>query len=153
MAYSVHSVAKTFCEKKDWKLSNLSLNKLVYLAHMVKLGKTDGQEGLVKNAFEAWDYGPVSPALYHKAKAFGASNVGNIFHQYEAVKDDDDLAIIQEVLDGVGDMTPGQLVAITHIKDGGWHKNYEPGVRGSIIPDEDIFAEYILRVSRQPEPA
>ena len=153
MGYSVYSVAKTFCEKKDWQLSNLSLNKLTYLAHMVKLGRTSGEAGLVDNAYEAWDYGPVSPALYHKAKAFGSGYVGNIFHQYESVVDEDDLSVIQGVLDGVGDMIPGQLVAITHTEVGAWYKNYEPGVKGSIIPDEDILTEYNTRASRQPEPA
>lgn len=116
MVYSVYSVAKVFCEIKDWSLSNLELNKLCYLAHMVKLGKTDCKEGLVKNVFEAWDYGPVAPALYHKAKAFGSGPVRNVFHQYESVPQGDDRDIISRILADLGDMTPGQLVAITHME-------------------------------------
>ncbi len=149
MAYSIYSVAKTFAEKTDWSLSNLELNKLAYLAHMISLGKSNGQRGLVRNVFEAWDYGPVSPGLYHKAKSFGSDPVGNIFHQYESISDPDDIAIVDEVLEGVGARTPGQLVAITHWESGAWYKNYEPGVRGVIIPDEDILDEYRKRAAPQ----
>ena len=153
MAHSIYSVAKTFSEKTDWSLSNLELNKLAYLGQMVALGKSNGAKGLVKNAFEAWDYGPVSPALYHKAKSFGSGDVGNIFHQYQSLSDPSDLSVIDEVLEAVGDRSPGQLVAITHWENGAWHKNYEPGQKGIIIPDEDILMEYKARANRQPEPA
>jgi uncharacterized phage-associated protein len=153
MSHSVYSVAKTFAEKTDWTLSNLELNKLAYLGQMLALGRSDGENGLVRNVFEAWDYGPVSPALYHKAKAFGSGNVGNIFHQYPALTEDSDLSIVDEVLLAVGDRSPGQLVAITHWENGAWYKNYEPGQKGIIISDEDILMEYRARAERQPVPA
>ena len=105
--YSVYSVAKTFAELSGWTLSNLELNKLCYLAHMIKLGKTDGKEGLVKDAFEAWDYGPVSPALYHRAKSFGSSAVRNVFHQYDIIEDDGDLNHITEVWRQMQNRSPG----------------------------------------------
>lgn len=145
MAHSIHSVAKTLGEMADWSLSNFELNKLAYLAHMLKLGETGGREGLVKNVFEAWDYGPVSPALYHKAKSFGSKPVGNIFHQYSTVEDPEDCRILERVMDLARGRSPGQLVAITHWQEGAWYKNYEPGIKGSIIPNEDILEEYTKR--------
>lgn len=146
MAHSIHSVAKTLGEMSGWSLSNLELNKLAYLAHMLKLGATGGRAGLVKNVFEAWDYGPVSPALYHKAKAFGAKPVANVFYQYSSVEDPEDRKVLEEVMELARQRTPGRLVAITHWPEGAWYKNYEPGVRGSVIPNEDIFEEYNRRV-------
>lgn len=145
--HSIHSVAKTFAVISDWSLSNLELNKLCYLAHMIKLGNTDGSAGLVANAFEAWDYGPVCPSLYHKAKVFGSSDVGNIFHQHSEVIDAADLSAINEVWDAVGDHSPGKLVAITHWKEGAWYKNYEAGKKGIVIPNEDILDEFKKRTA------
>lgn len=149
MVYSIHSVAKTFAELSDWTLSNLELNKLCYLAHMIKLGRTEGREGLVRNVFEAWDYGPVSPALYHKAKSFGSGDVGNVFHQHPSVTSGIDKEAIEEVWQAVGSRSPGQLVAITHWEQGAWYKNYQAGVKGIVISDEDILDEFRKRTAPQ----
>ena len=35
------SAARTLCELRDWKLSNLELQKLLYLAEMYNLGMYD----------------------------------------------------------------------------------------------------------------
>lgn len=152
MAYDINRVAKTFAEKSNWNLSNLELNKLTYMAHLMKLGRTAGKTGLVKNQFEAWDYGPVAPALYHKAKSFGAKPVGNVFHQYDSIDDPEDIEIVENILEAVGDRTPGQLVAITHWEEGAWNKNYKPGTRGIIISDQDILEEFNKRADRQSKP-
>jgi uncharacterized phage-associated protein len=51
MAVSVASAAKRLCEKTGWTLSNLELQKILYIAHMFHLGET-GQP-LVPGHFEA----------------------------------------------------------------------------------------------------
>lgn len=38
MTVSVLSAAKTLAEMTDWNLSNLEMNKILYLAHMLRLG-------------------------------------------------------------------------------------------------------------------
>ncbi|MCH9780371.1 MAG: SocA family protein [Alphaproteobacteria bacterium] len=55
----------------DWKVTNLRLQKMLYLGHMWYWGRHDAP--LVEDNFEAWDYGPVLPELYHKLKIYGAS--------------------------------------------------------------------------------
>mgnify|MGYP006283548483 CR=1 FL=1 len=77
MTVSVLSAAKRLAARSGWTLSNLELQKILYLAHMVHLGRTDGAP-LVHGLFEAWDYGPVHPDLYHRVKIFGSSPVKNI---------------------------------------------------------------------------
>jgi uncharacterized phage-associated protein len=141
MAVSVFSAAKRLAERSGWRLSNLELQKILYLAHMFRLGRSGG-EPLVRGHFEAWDYGPVQPDLYHRAKVYGADPVGNIFHDAASIPDGPEQKIIDEALDHLGDLGPGKLVAATHRIGGAWHKHYVPGNRHVLIPNEDILREY-----------
>ena len=70
MAIDVFVAAKTLGIECGWCVSNLKMQKILYLAHLDYMGKNN--ERLVESSFEAWDYGPVQPELYHKLKRFGA---------------------------------------------------------------------------------
>jgi uncharacterized phage-associated protein len=138
------SAAKRLAERSGWTLSNLELQKLLYLAHMHFLGRHG--EPLVEGSFEAWDYGPVHPLLYHRAKMFGASPVGNVFHSAPDIPDGSgEAAALDEVIDHFGNAGSGKLVAITHSPNGAWHRNYIPGARGVTIPDAHIAEEFRTR--------
>ncbi|MCC0048528.1 MAG: DUF4065 domain-containing protein [Rhodobiaceae bacterium] len=141
MSISILSAAKRLAEQSDWSLSNLKLQKILYLAHMFYLGRTEG-EPLVRGEFEAWNYGPVHPDLYHKAKVFGSDPVKNIFHSIPEVPGGAERDIIDEAFESLGSSGPGRLVAATHRKNGAWEKNFVPGEMHCIIPNEDILAEY-----------
>ena len=136
--------AKRLCEQSGWTLSNLELQKLLYLAHMAYLGRTG--RPLILESFEAWDLGPVVPTLYHRAKAFGSSPVQNVFHHVSSDLEPSKASAIDEVFHATRGLTPGRLVAITHWDQGAWAKNYSPRARGRIIPNSDIRDEYIARV-------
>lgn len=147
MAVHPLSAAKRVCELKDWTATNLAVNKILYLANMLYLGRNGGRDALVNQSFEAWDYGPVIPAVYHRAKAFGSDPVQNVFvHIPDITAGSPEGAIIAETVAGVSDKTPGQLVAMTHWERGAWAKCYRPGVHGLLIPNEEILAEYARRV-------
>ena len=137
---SVFSAAKHLATCSDWSLSNLELQKLLYLAHMFYLGRTD--KPLVHGQFEAWAYGPVHPPLYHKVKVFGSSPVENIFHSYSDLSKGPEKEIISEVYDALGNSGSARLVSATHRKGGAWDLNYVPGMRHCIISNEDILTEY-----------
>lgn len=140
MPVSALAAAKHMAKRSGWSLSNLALQKLLYIAHMRHLGRT-GQP-LVKGRCEAWDYGPVFPDLYHRLKVFGAEPVKNILHSVPELPDGPEKSTLDEVLDHLLPLKPGQLVAITHRKDGAWDRHYKPGIRGIDIPDQDILSEY-----------
>jgi len=132
------------CQRSGWSLSNLELQKIIYIAHMFHLGKTG--EPLVSGQFEAWDYGPVHPTIYHKVKVFGASPVENVFHSVVDLPDESpEASTIDAAVDQLGDSKPGRLVAITHWEGGAWTKHYTPGERCIAIPNEDILQEYTDR--------
>lgn len=147
MTVSALSAAKTLCELRDWSLSNMALQKVLYLAHMVRLGESDGTP-LINAKFEAWDYGPVVPEVYRRVKPFGSGSVRNVFHWIEAVHSGTaDYRALKEASDGTISMTPGQLVSMTHWDRGAWAKHYLPGVRGVVIPNSDILDEYRARTA------
>lgn len=144
MSVSVFSAARYLCEKSGWGLSNLKLQKILYLAHMVHLG--EHHQPLVNERFEAWDYGPVSPELYRQVKTFGSGPIRNVFHGFSNPGDPSIRASLDDVYDQVGHLTAGQLVQITHRSGGAWDTHYVPGVLGVRIPNEAIREEYDERV-------
>jgi uncharacterized phage-associated protein len=152
MTVSVLAAAKRMCARSGWSLSNLELQKLLYIAHMFHLGEHGG-DPLVSGAFEAWDYGPVHPQLYHRVKVFGADAVENVFNSVPEIPPGADAAMLDAAVDQLGHAAPGKLVAITHWDKGAWAKYYVRGQRGTVIPNEAILQEYrdranVLRASR-----
>lgn len=141
---STSSAAKHLCEISGWQLSNLQLQKMLYMADMNFVGKYG--ERLVDENFEAWDYGPVLPSLYHKVKGFGAKAVPNVFWGSAPVKGRE-AKILQTAWDKLQTMTPGELVENTHWVDGAWAKRYVPGARGITISTKDMADEYRNRIS------
>lgn len=110
---------------KDIKLSNLQLQKLVYIAHGYMLGWKN--KPLISDSIEAWKYGPVIGSIYHAFKGYKASkiptdNIGNI-----ALSDLDADAItcIEGVLDMYGKEQPEKLIAATHQTDTPWYDAWE----------------------------
>jgi len=142
---SVFTAARKLCERSGWSISNLELQKLLYIAHMLHLGRHKAP--LVSGHFEAWDYGPVHPKLYHHVKVFGSSPVKDVFHAFPSEIDDSAANDLDETVDRLAGAPPGTLVAITHREGGAWEKHYVPGMRNIAIPDADILQEYMDRIS------
>ena len=146
MAVSSLVAAKRLCKTSGWSITNLELQKLLYIAHMFHLGETG--DLLVTGHFEAWDYGPVMPNVYQKAKVFGRSPVGKIFNLVADIDDESpEASTLDSAVRHLGNAAPGRLVAITHWDGGAWAKHYSPGDRNRVIPNEDILQEYKDRVN------
>lgn len=147
MAVSALSAARTLCELRNWSVSNLELQKILYLAHMYHLGHHNGAP-LVADAFEAWDYGPVIPELYRHVKGFGSGPVRNVFHWIEAVHPASaEYASLSTVSEGTKGLRAGQLVANTHWDGGAWAAAYRPNTPGIRIHNMAILNEYRARSS------
>jgi uncharacterized phage-associated protein len=148
MPARLDTVSKLICERSDWRISNLQLQKILYMAQMYYMGLNNGRR-LVDARFEAWDYGPVVPELYHKVKIFGSDPVGDVFYEARVFRPDDDRKIaLDEVCDDLLKKRPGELVDLTHWEHGAWARHYIPGMKGITIPDTDIYREYNERVER-----
>jgi uncharacterized phage-associated protein len=146
MAVTALQAGKRVAQRSGWTLPNLALQKILYLAHMVHLGRY--RTPLIAEPFEAWYHGPVVPSLYHHVKAFGASAVQNVFN---AVPDPDEgsseAKVLDEALERLGRVSPVQLVAMTQRDGGAWASSYEPGRDGRQIPREAVLGEYRSRFS------
>ncbi|WP_298618718.1 Panacea domain-containing protein [uncultured Zoogloea sp.] len=134
------SAARSVCELKDWTVSNLELQKLLYIAHMFRLG--EAQAPLVAESFQAWDYGPVVPQVYRQVKGFGSGPIRNVFNWVPSVPPGPELDTLRRTVDLTRGMTAGTLVAITHWPQGAWSKVYQPNTTGITIPNHLIAQEY-----------
>jgi uncharacterized phage-associated protein len=147
MAARLDTVGKYICEKSGWRISNLQLQRILYMAQMYYMGQHEGRR-LVDADFEAWDYGPVAPALYHRVKDFGSGPVQDVFMHARVFRDTDERkAALDEMCADLLKRRPGELVDLTHWKYGAWAKHYSPG-KGIPIPDADIYREYNDRVGK-----
>ena len=145
MAVSADSAAKTICALRDWSVSNLEVQKILYMAHMYHMGVHDGAP-LIHEHFEAWNYGPVIPELYHRMKAFGSGPVQNVFHWVDLVPmGTPEFVTLNDVIEGTKNLRTSQLVANTHWTGGAWANTYQPNVTGLRIPNGAIWNEYRAR--------
>ena len=55
MPIHVLQAAKYMADRSGWNLSNLELQKILYIAHMFHLGRHS--TALVRGEFQAWDLG------------------------------------------------------------------------------------------------
>jgi uncharacterized phage-associated protein len=124
-----------------WSLTNLKLQKLLYVAHMVYVGRTNGRL-LIDEPFEAWDFGPVLPSLYHRVKIFGNSPIRDVFFDAEFPEGTPEANLLAEACDHLAKKSAGELVAMTHWPGGAWAKHYKKGIFGTVIPTSDILQEY-----------
>ncbi len=147
MAVHPFAAARRVCELGKWStVTNLALQKILYLSHMIYMGRTRGQR-LIDAQFQAWDYGPVEPNLYQKVMVFGDRPIQDIFFSAPYIPISPEREVLDEACAHLLHKRPGELVAMTHWEPGAWAKNYRPGVMGIVIPDRDIVAEYDARNS------
>jgi uncharacterized phage-associated protein len=150
MAVTSIDAAKYICKRGDWQVTNLALQKILYLIQMVHLGRTGGQR-LFQGHFQAWDYGPVEPTVYHLVSMFGSRPIKNIFqfNNGKEIQDGNILGPLDEGCNFLLKKNPFELVAMTHWDDGAWAKCYVPGAKNIEIPDDLILEEYRNRADGQ----
>jgi uncharacterized phage-associated protein len=141
MAISTFAAAKKICELSDWTITNLKLQKILYLAYRDYYGEND--KPLIAGEFEAWKYGPVISALYDHVKMFGDKPIINRFYNIEEHNDDstEEMASLSKAWQKYGSMEGWELVQMTHTPEGAWSKNYNPD-QNCTIPNKDIKEEY-----------
>lgn len=130
-AYDPRAIANLMLDEADRrsiKITNLVLQKLLYFAHGIHL--KGGHGPLVSGYFEAWQYGPVHPAVYRAFKQNGSEAItiralkqDPLTGQTRELPKPDNMAVIDLVSDVVrhfGPISPGRLVDLSHAKDSPW---------------------------------
>lgn len=142
VSVSPEAVANEFLAlaRRDGRaLTNMKLQKLVYIAHGYTLAILD--EPLIARSPQAWQYGPVFPSLYRELREFGSGEVTGELEASDRVTDDVQKEVIVGVWDAYGGRTGVQLSALTHKPGSPWAKHYN-GERSVAIPDEVIKEHY-----------
>lgn len=155
--YDPRAIANLMLDKADErgvKISNLALQKLLYFAHGIYLTKLKCP--LVSGYFEAWQYGPVHPAVYRAFKTSGSEPITTravakdplTGRTRDLPKPSDrevhDLA--SAVIISYGHLSPGRLVDLSHAKDSPWSfvvdKARTDVAFGMRIPDDVILERF-----------
>ena len=146
MAYDSRSVANSvlqIAQGAGRTLTNMQLQKLVYIAHGYALAIL--HKPLIKQNVEAWRYGPVIADLYHALREYGAGKVTKPINMLSNEElSETHLALLSEVVSAYGGFSGPQLSTMTHRHGTPWKEIYDPaGWGNSIIPDPLIEQHYI----------
>jgi uncharacterized phage-associated protein len=140
IAYDGRAVANfvlDYCDARDRKVSNLSLQKIVFFCHAWSL--TELSKPLVKHSFEAWEHGPVLQYLYREFKTCGERPITTRASQLDprsgrriVVEYDFDgqtTALLERTVDFYSRLSAYDLVALTHVRGGPWDEVWHHGGR------------------------
>lgn len=147
-ATTADAVANEFLRTRLGRMSPMKLQKLVYYSHGWSLALFD--EPLIEDRIEAWQYGPVIPALYYEFKEFGNAPItrlakelafegpsGKAVEVEPEVVDGRSKKLVQKVWDRLGHYSAVELSNLTHSENEPWFKvtKRRPGMA---IPNELI---------------
>jgi uncharacterized phage-associated protein len=155
MAFSAQAVANEFIDiAGKGTLDPMKLQKLVYFAHGWHLAIEDAP--LVRQHFEAWQFGPVIPDLYRALKDYGGGDVTRFASRFDPITSrwiapripsdgpeaQSALDLVRDVWDVYGPYSAIKLSNATHMDGTPWAKWYDPAKQHVVIPDSDIKAYF-----------
>lgn len=151
--YTVQHVANFFLtkgEEEQRPMTSLKLLKLVYIAYGWVLALTGKK--LFDDEIQAWQHGPVVPALYHEFKHFRSDPISeraacfdldSLEFTFPAIpeSDKDTVLILDRVWEAYKGYSAWSLRNKTHAAGSPWHQVYNELERDTVIPD-NVIADY-----------
>lgn len=136
--------------KKEGIISNLVLQKIMYLIQHKLLQANFSGVDVIEEDFEAWQYGPVIREVYVQYVSFGAMDLGILANEDDVINFKNLLKLeVKQIIDSVIakyiNTYPWDLVKLTHIKNGAWQKTMAENnnVYGRVIPKNMIKGDLI----------
>ncbi len=114
-----------------FEIANLKLNKLVYYSQVESLRKYN--HPLFDDIIEAWQYGPVEPAVYRAFSSNGRSCIRK--STGSVMLDETSKKLIDSVMNRLGMLSAFDLVTLSHKPDGAWANVYSPDRDNAITPE------------------
>jgi len=152
MSYDARAIANILldlADTQDVKLTNLSINKLIYFIHAWYLARTGTP--LISAKIEAWDYGPVIREVYSEFKRYEAAEIKGRASRFDVDKlqrtlvtdsvAPDDMLFIQDQFRRYGHLSASKLVGMSHEKGGPWDLVFNAA--GKTNPGMEISNELI----------
>lgn len=147
-----------YSNRKNYDITNLRLQKLLYFIQAYYLVSTEKQEPCFSERIIAWDFGPVILEAYREFKCYGGGSIPNINSYYEhngieilfserMTFDENiiptiDKRRIEKVVDYFSKYSTTSLVKITHNQDP-WCKTYEKQKNKEIT--KEAIREYFTK--------
>lgn len=145
MPVSVFTAARHLCEKSGNTLTDLELYRLLYVAQMTHLGLHNSP--IFEESFEAWEFGPVQPDLYHQINSNGASTLKKVLSTAKKIADSSEKTVLEQTYEQARQVDGDWLVAVTHWTKGAWARTYDEDNPHAIIQPEHMRQEYLDRVA------
>ncbi|MCU7943990.1 MAG: Panacea domain-containing protein [Candidatus Thiodiazotropha sp.] len=142
-----------YADENGISVTNLGLQKIIYFCHVWYLVSTN--RPLIKQNFEAWEFGPVLPYLYRFFNEFGDTKItaratkldhktGNrVIARINIGKAEESL--LESIVSFYSRLSVTQLVEQSHVSGGPWHEVWyhetkvNPGMQ---IRNQDILNFY-----------
>lgn len=145
MEHSACAIANAFIciadKDKGKKLTNMQLQKLVFIAHGYCLVFLKG-ESLYSEDTHAWQWGPVVPPLYKSLRKYGSNFVDKPIEAEDSLNAEDiKYSIVEAVYKSYRHYSGSELSSLTHQKDTPWSITWERDKFG-IISNDIISKHY-----------
>jgi uncharacterized phage-associated protein len=143
-----------FADEKNLRITNLSLNKIVFFAHAWYLACY--KEPLIDSSFEAWQYGPVHPQIHRQLKKLKDRQVRTRLTRIDVSTGYDvpvipcltssQNEIVERVTQFYGGCSGAKLVEVSHEQGAPWDQIWRAAngksSPGMLIPNEIIKSFY-----------
>ena len=145
MSLPVLGSAKYVLENSRRTITQIELQKLLYLAQMTHLGEYD--RPALAARFEAWKFGPASRMLHKELKRFGADPIpSTAIPSNLDVLEGTEKTILDRTIRELSGRPASELIGITHWKEGAWAQTYDPRDWSIEIPETLMRQEYLDRL-------
>lgn len=152
----IANIILDYCSDKNIELTNLKIQKIIFFCHAWFL--VIAEKPLVKQTFEAWEYGPVLAHVYRQFNSFrGQPITGRISKldiktnklvTVETNLEESDKALLSQIVDIYTRYSSNELVEMSHIKNGPWWNAWHhtakvnPGMRIENIEIKNFYASF-----------
>lgn len=142
------------CDAAQRDLTHVALQKIVYFCHAITL-KALGRP-LVREQFEAWQYGPVLPYVFQEFKDCGASPIRKRATRLDketgrreiakAELDSELESLLTDVVHAYGGLDAFALVQMSHAVDGPWYQVWnDKALRPGMKISNDTIKEHFSK--------
>ncbi len=153
---AVANLVLDLADVEGLSVRHLKLQKLLYFAHGMFLIQTGGP--LVSGVFEAWQHGPVHPAVYRAFRGAGAKPITDRARREDVltgeltpllrIADPRCVSTVRRVVDGLGRMSDRDLVDLSHASGGPWAAVVDNMIQGFALGariDDDLIRARFAR--------
>lgn len=134
------------CTRDTSPISNLQLQKILYFLQVVFCRETGML--LFSEEFEAWQYGPVLPDVYHEYSVYGGTPIVETYPASEFFSLQPIESFLRQGINCLRAKSPWELVRSSHAEGMPWSNVWNDG-EGShrVIPNSLILASYASEVA------